>query len=130
MEPRTLQPAQLLNYWPDIKYGLEEVLRKTPTATWIPEDIYAAIKYGHAVCVLGMNNEDIEGFFVGVPKTDKTFFVWAVWLDGNLQEGVKHLIDFTKKANCTRIAFDTDRKGWERVARKYGFRPKTWIMEI
>lgn len=130
MTPRVLQPTELKNYWPELRYGLEEVLCKTPSAAWIPEDVYSAVQAKKAICVMGMKDEEIEGFFVGYPQTDGTFFVWAVWSAGNLGEGVKHLIDFVKQTKCVRIKFQTDRKGWNRVAQKYGFQPDVWRLEI
>lgn len=129
MIPRVLQPEQLKNYWPEIKYGLEEVLRKTPSANWIVEDVYAAILYKRAVCVVGMVNEDLQGFFVARPQ-DNGLFVWAVYSEGSLDEGVMHLINYAKAINCKHISFQTDRKGWNKVAKKYGFQPNVWRMEI
>jgi len=129
MTPRVLQPEELRNYWPEIEYGLKEVLRKTPTARWIPEDVYAAILYKKAVCVMGMVNEDLHGFFVGKPH-ENGIFVWAVYSEGNLDEGVQHLMNYAKATNCKHISFQTDRKGWNKVAKKYGFQPNVWRMEI
>lgn len=129
MTPRVLQPTELKNYWPEIKYGLEEVLKKTPTATWIPEDVYAELLYKRSVCVLGMHNEDLQGFFVAKPH-DNGLFVWAVYSEGSLDEGVKHLVDYAKAVECKNITFTTDRKGWTKVAKKYGFHPAAWRMEI
>ena len=129
MIPRVLQPTELKHYWPEIKYGLEQVLLKTPSARWIPEDVYADILYRRAICVMGMNNEDLQGFFIARPD-EGGLFVWAVYSEGNLDEGVMHLINYAKSVNCNHISFQTDRKGWNKVAKKYGFQPNVWRMEI
>lgn len=129
MTPRVLQPTELKHYWPEIKYGLEQVLKKTPTATWIPEDVYAELLYKRSVCVMGMKNEDLQGFFVAKPH-DNGLFVWAVYSEGSLDEGVQHLVNYAKAVNCKNITFTTDRKGWAKVAKKYGFQPAVWRMEI
>lgn len=105
-------------------------MRKTPSATWQVEDVYAAILYKKSVCVIGEENGEIQGFFVGYLQEDKKFFVWAVWAIGGLTEGVKHLKEFCKQANCKGITFQTDRKGWDKVAKKFGFRPSIWTMEL
>lgn len=129
MIPRVLQPAELKHYWPEIKYGLEQVLRKTSSAKWLPEDVYAELLYKKAICVMGMKNEDLQGFFVGKPHEDG-LFVWAVYSEGNLDEGVQHLVNYAKAVNCRNITFKTDRKGWQKVAKKYGFQPSAWRLEI
>jgi len=56
--------------------------------------------------------------------------VWAVYSEGNLDEGVMHLVNYAKATNCKHISFQTDRKGWNKVAQKYGFQPNVWRMEI
>ncbi len=130
MTPRVLQPEELKHYWRDIKPGLEKVLLKTPTASWIPEDVYSAIQNRKAICVLGIEEEEVVGFFVGHPQPENTFFAWAVWSKANLDEGVKHLLWYAKEVGCKKVIFQSDRKGWARVLRKYNARPNTWVMEV
>ena len=128
MTPKVLQVDELKYYWPDIRYGLEKVLLKTPTADWIPEDVYSAIQNKKAICVLGIDNEEVVGFFVGHESPKKTFFAWAVWLDNDLDEGIRHLRWFAREVGCQKIMFQSDRKGWSRVLKDA--RPHTWIMEV
>jgi len=78
---------------------------------------------------MGMVNEDLHGFFIGKPH-ENGIFVWAVYSEGNLDEGVQHLVNYAKVTNCKHISFQTDRKGWNKVAKKYGFQPNVWRMEI
>jgi hypothetical protein len=105
-------------------------LLKTPSADWIPEDVYSAIQNRKAICVLGLENEEVVGFFVGKEVPHKTFFAWAVWLDNDLNEGINHLKWYAKEFGCQRILFQSDRKGWARVLQKYNAHPHTWVMEV
>lgn len=129
MTPKVLQPEELKHYWREIKPGLEKVLLKTHTADWIPEDVYSAIQNRKAICVLGIENEEVVGFFVGQLHNKKTFFAWAVWLEADLDEGIKHLLWYAKEVGCQNVMFQSDRRGWQRVMKKYNARPNTWIME-
>jgi hypothetical protein len=70
------------------------------------------------------------GFFVGQLHNKKTFFAWAVWLEADLDEGIKHLLWYAKEVGCQNVMFQSDRRGWQRVMKKYNARPNTWIMEI
>jgi hypothetical protein len=127
--PKVLQPEELKNYWRDIKPGLEKVLLNTPTASWIPEDVYSAIQNRKAICVLGIEEEEVVGFFVGYPQAN-SFFAWAVWSQGDLSEGINHLLWYAKEVGCRKVIFQSDRKGWARVLRKYNAYPHTWVMEV
>ena len=129
MTPKVLKTEELKNYWRDIKPGLEKVLLKTPTADWIPEDVYSAIQNRKAVCVLGLENEEVVGFFIGHKMPNNNFFAWAVWLENDLDEGIARLKNFAKSIGCVNVLFQSDRKGWERVMKNQNARPYTWIME-
>jgi len=129
MTPRVLHPEELRHYWPEIKVGLINVLEKTPTATWIPEDVYSAIQNRTVTCVLGMNEEELDGFFVGYEKPMGTFFTWAVWQRSDLKEGIEHLRNFARSLGCNRIMFQSDRPGWSRVLKNIA-KPNSWVMEV
>lgn len=130
MTIKTIQPEELKFYWPEIKNGLERVLQKTPTATWIPEEVFSAIFTKRAVCVIGFINDEIDWGFVGLPLQDRVFFVWTGWSNINTSQGFRAIDDVAKQLGCHRIKFETDRRGWERVAKQYGYKPSTWVKEI
>lgn len=129
MTVKVLQPTEIKNYWHDVKYGLEKVLLKTPSAKWIPEDIYADIVYKRSVCVIKLKNEDLVWFFVARPH-EGGLFVWAAYSEIPVEDGMEYLINYAKSLNCHHITFQTDRKGWSKVAKKYGFQPSVWKMEL
>lgn len=130
MNIKVIQASEIKNYWSEIKSGLEKVLRKTPSATWIPEEVFAAVFHQKALCVVGFINDEVDWGFVGYSLPNRTFFVWAAWSNINTSQGVKALTDIAKRLNCTRIRFETDRIGWEKVAPSMGFRPCSWIKEL
>lgn len=130
MTVKVLQPTELKNYWPEIKNGLEKVLQKTQSASWIPEEIFSAVYYQKAICVIGLSNEDIAWGFVGYTTQDRIFFVWAAWSHINTSQGFQALDNLAKRLNCTKIKFETDRLGWEKLAPSKGFRPCAWIKEL
>lgn len=94
-----LDPQKLHFYFPFIKRGLEDILRKnTPRKSrgslsevfantkvrWRPEDIYAALAYKTATAYLASRNRRLLGFFVVHPQpvafTHKTeLFLWTAW---------------------------------------------------
>jgi hypothetical protein len=93
-----LNPAKLHFYFPFIKRGLEDILRKNtvPRAAQLPEvlantkvrwrseDVYAALAYKTATAYLVSRNRRLLGFFIVHPQpinfTDKTeLFLWTAW---------------------------------------------------
>lgn len=130
MTPRVIQPEDIKKYWPDIKSGLEKILLKDPVQDWIPEDIYSAIQAKRVICVIGFGEQRVDGFFVGYPMKDGTFFTWVGYVSGDLEEGINHMVSYAKSLNCTQVKFGTGRKGWDRVARKLGFQPSIWTLKI
>jgi hypothetical protein len=101
-----LNPAKLHFYFPFIRRGLEDILRKnTPRKMRVgpsheavplpdvlvntkvryrPEDVYAALAYNRATAYLVSRNRRLLGFFIVHPQpinfTDKTeLFLWTAW---------------------------------------------------
>lgn len=130
MTSKIIKPDELKFYWPEIKAGLEKVLQKTPSSTWIPEEIFSALFTKKAICVVGIINDEVVWGFVGFPRKDRVFFVWAAWSEINITQGIQSVIDIAKKLDCKYIKFETDRIGWQKIAPTFGFKPYSWIKEI
>jgi hypothetical protein len=47
-----------------------------------------------------------------------------------MEEGMRELFAIAKQGGARRISFDSNRPGWQRIASKYGFRPRKWIAEV
>lgn len=90
-----VRPDQLHDYWPVVEKGLLRVKRKTHP-TWIPADIYSAIKTGNAVlfmisdtafCVL-QKVSDFDG-----PR----LLVWVIYGPHELATREQELTDWLKE---------------------------------
>jgi len=70
------------------------------------------------------------GFWVIIPKGDSVH-VWCAWTNAKLLDiGMELFLNTVKSSNTKYVTFDSWRKGWDRVAKKYGFRPRTWVKEL
>lgn len=128
-------PAQLQDCWPKIKRGLEIILEHCPD-TWVPEDIYVALKAQKALLTL----VDAEGFFITEVVTDpfrmtRHLNVWALYMkpdpyrkpEARLQ--IVQELDRQKDfSGCGSIRFLSPRKGWARFIAEY-FAEKMVIYE-
>jgi len=130
LTPKLVKPEELKDYWDYIKSGLGQLLIKDPDQDWIPEDVYYHIKSGKSYCMVGITDGFIDGFFVGYVMQDKTFFAWVAYCQRNLDQGIEILSSFAKQIGCKRIKFGTGRAGWDRLARKHGYKPSIWVKEI
>lgn len=130
MTHKVIQPEELKKYWSEIKPDLENVLRKTPSATWIIEEVFSMIYTKKMLCVLVFVDNKVDGGFIGHTIPNKTFLVWAGWSKSDSKNGFVLIESFAKRLNCTRVKFETDRMGWEKVAPSLGFRPCSWIKDL
>jgi len=129
-----VQPKELHEYWPTIRPGLEKVCKFGDA--WIPEDVYTCIKAGTAHLHLIYEGEDLLGFVVTMPVHDYkgiSLHVWAIHSFGQNQSthDAMHLQldEWAQKMEAHRITFHSPRKGWERAAARYGFKPTQVIFE-
>ena len=132
MTPFQIAPDIVDNVWDLIEPGLRSVKQTDSNVEWTIDSVHDALKAGNATAVFGMKDGLPVGFFAGYPQPDKAFFVWIAYLRAgyDLGEGIQMLEDFAKCIGCTRLIFGTNRRGWERVARRYGFRPSYWEKDI
>lgn len=130
MEIRNIPPAELKQWWPFVKQGLEVILRKSPEE-WIPEDIYANCFCGNAILWVLVDESRPVGFWVLIPRGE-SLHVWCAWTPnaGTLDIGMKLFLDAAKANSVTKVTFESYRKGWDKVARKYGFYPRSWVKEL
>ena len=105
-----VSPVDLHKYWPEVKHGLENVLKKS-NGDWIPEDVYTAIKNNTSTLHLVD-----EGFVVLTPKNDYdgvTLFVWVAYGHGVVWEKYRPEIELmARQIKAKRIRFESSRKGW------------------
>jgi hypothetical protein len=132
MAPYLVPPEEIDRFWSFLEHGLQAVKETDDTVEWTLESISKTVRSGRACTVLGLKDDVAVGFFVGYPQPDGAFFVWIAHLHTgyDLGEGIDMLAGFAKDLGCTRLVFGTNRRGWERVARKYGFRPTYWEKAI
>jgi hypothetical protein len=64
----------------------------------------------------------------------ETLHVWAAYSLENSYEVVENALKYIKgmaaQANVKYLTFSSHRRGWDRRAAAYGFRPKQWICEV
>jgi hypothetical protein len=124
-----VETKEIKTWWGFIKPGLEQILRKSPE-DWIPEDVYAHCLNGSAVLWMFMDGDEPVGFWVLIPR-GQTVHVWCAYTPYRvLDAGMKAFDDAMRKANVKQVTFDSNREGWNKVAEKYGFRPRSWVKEL
>jgi hypothetical protein len=78
---------------------------------------------------LGIVNDKAVGFVVLQP-IGNALHVWATWstlYDETLfHQAFKEIQTIAKQGGKTKVTFTSARRGWERNARKMGFKPQTW----
>ncbi len=131
----------LHSVWPWVRTGLERVLIKSPES-WLPEDIYTAIRTGHAWLVIGKDGDHCVGFFVVevIPDQFRPSLKLNVWIayatgaDGHYAEALAYTpdvvaeLDKIAKAKGVNTIRMRGRRGWERALKGY-FEPVQTIYE-
>ena len=124
-----IPPEQLKTCWGYVRLQLLNILTKSPE-DWIPEDVYYELVSGKALLFLAHGEGQRVGGAVVRPQRG-ALLAWAVWGDaGNRVDAMRELRTVAKNLNCKEILFETKRRGWDRVAPKLGFRPRSWIAEV
>jgi len=123
-----IEPEKLRYWWHMVRPGLLEV-KAASSEPWIPEDIYADCYAGRSMLWMMMENQAPVGFGVLQPNGD-TLHIWAGHGKFFLEEGMKHAFEIAKAGGARRISFESNRPGWQKVAEKYGFKPRKWIAEV
>jgi hypothetical protein len=127
---RYIQPNELRNWWNWVRPGLEKIKEKS-TEPWIPEDVYADCYSQNSMLWVLLRHDRPVAFLV-VQPTPAVLHVWCAYAyeDGCLEEGFKELKDLAKQQGWSKLSFDSDRRGWDKVAGRLGFKPRRWVAEI
>jgi hypothetical protein len=129
MNASFIEPNNLRQWWGFVRPGLLKILEKSPEP-WIPEDVYADCYSGKSMLWIAQVDARPVGFAVLQPQ-GTTLHVWCVHLEsGHLDTGWQHLLEIARSGGAERITFDSWRPGWEKQARKLGFKPRRWAMEV
>ena len=129
MKFQYINPADLHSVWFQVRSGLEVVLEKS-FDTWIPEDVYCAIKTGNAQLFL------IDGGFVVMQSNrdqwtnEQSLHIWITFHEsGNFDvtdDFHSNLRKLADNAGINKITFSSKRR-WER---KSGAKVKEIIYEL
>lgn len=89
---------------------------------WLVEDVYAALKFGHATMVLVHNKGELAGGAVVRLEPDQNheriMYVWAAWLDdGSFADAVTVVGTLAREAQCRAMRFASARPGWQKRAK-------------
>lgn len=117
----TLNIGEIRTEWHWIKPAIEEILEANPHLTYIPEDVYAEVKSGHAVLWVAD-----KAFAVTTSETDqysgeKTLLVWVCWSKPNGTSVLfRHLEELTRVAADSGYAWIETRTQNERLGEALG----------
>ena len=130
MEKLYIEPKELRNWWKFVKPGLEDILKKSPES-WIPEDIYADCMNGNVMLWVFSEDSYPVGFVVLAIRGD-SLHCWCGWANsiGHFKNAVECVSEIAKAGGSKFVTFESWRSGWERIAPKFGFKPRTWVKEI
>jgi hypothetical protein len=128
MQKIYVKPEDLRLYWDYVRKGLLKILSKTPEG-WIPEDVYVECFNNKALLWAFSQDNRIVGFSVLQPQGDN-LHIWCSYFEHNLDPCWQALLEIAKAGGASTVTFDSHRKGWDVIARKYGFRPRQWIKDI
>lgn len=130
-ELKYIHPDSLHTHWEQVRPGLVKV-KEHSGDTWLPEDVYMAIKSGKSTLHIGSLNEKYAGFIVLTPSSSydgAVLHIWATYSEAKdfcvFTHGIEQLKQFATNLNAKRITFLSPRKGWERHGAKLGFMPRT-----
>ena len=117
-------------YWKSIKKDVEYLASKSSIG-WIPEDLYCDIHENRAEMYLLFVDRYYKGFIVLQTFPD-TLHVWGAYCNEHhrLEEGLKKVIEIAHERNLSKITFTSERKGWNKVARKIGFVPNNYVLHL
>jgi hypothetical protein len=120
--------TQLREVWPDVKAGLEVILKRTQQ-TWIAEDVYHALKTKQSILLIGMESGQFSGFVVLTMNKGFDGLEGHIWTAYNISKSEyintswPIIQGFCKAAGCKRVTMSSSRKGWGRRGEKLGLVP-------
>lgn len=123
-----IAPERLRAAWPIIKPGLETI--KQRGGTWIPEDVYHALRAGASSLYVARIDGQYAGFLVLTLQQDydgQQLFVWCCYAETEADPValfVEDLRQIAQHAGAKRIVFGSPRR-WDRRLQPFGFKPLT-----
>lgn len=133
-EFRWVPQAEIGDYWQTIKPGLAETAEKAPGG-WTPGDVFVQLANGQATLHLALVDQHYRGFMISKVRQEPEGVKLLIWIahgdgSGNLMaDNMDQLRDWAKNVGAVCLQMQSNRKGWERVASKLGFRPTMTIYE-
>ncbi len=119
-------PKEDLRYeWPWIRKGLERILESS-SQHWLPEDVYMALKTESAEAFRGVLEGETAGFVIlqKHQSLDGTeLFIWAAHTMEDGRDFYEDIEQIAKDVGAKRVVFWSNRMGWRRLAKRYGFTP-------
>lgn len=127
--------SELDTWWPQLKEGLEDLIRKTHP-TWMPEHVYYQVKSANALLVVMTHDGEFEGFYVIGRDIDKLtqntdLLIWIAY-----SKGKKHCVEFGDEMICAfgrqngfhyAVGY-SPRLAWARRAERMGYRVRTVVL--
>lgn len=110
----TLRPADIRDYWPQIKSGVERALRDDDI---LPEEVYAACRAGKAFLYVA---DDAAFILRWSGKKEIRVWVSVGWGGNTLGRYDEEIARICREAGAESAVFTTCRKGFSRAL------PKTW----
>ena len=129
MEQRKLRAvaiAELGKFWDKI-YGSLKQMSGIAADGWMPEDIYMALMQQNAALFVAEGDE-WDGFiiFQVIPEyAKKRLHIWVATCFTSTFNYMDAIKDIAKTAGCSRITFDSSRRGWNKRAVELGFKEVT-----
>lgn len=124
-------PANLRNVWGTVKHGME-VTARVSNGNWIPEEAFTSIINGNMSLYLCVVDKRYAGFLILQKRAGFSGSVLHIFAFYVIHEFGKHidpnmeqLEEIAKSCGCTRITFQSPRRGWERRGTRLGFEPET-----
>lgn len=123
-----IQPSDIKQYWSQIKPSLNDMANQS--GEWIVEDAYVDLVTGKAQLYLAIQDSYFKGYFI-TQNLCNILHIWAVYGENTnlFEEGMEAIKQLAIKQNLHKITFSSVRRGWDKIAPKLGFKPKTWVYE-
>jgi len=110
--------------FPMIVDGLREVIRRDASPDWNEYDVYHELKLKSAQLFIGYADGEYQGFMVMTEGHDQ-MFIWIIYTTPNkldmFDDHMETVCNYARGEDKKYLKFGTTRKGWLKVAPKYGF---------
>lgn len=135
-----ITPLQVKQFWPEIRTGLEAVIKKT-NPSWIPEDVYAVVMQGRAWVGVGFQDLEFAGFIVVSSENDQftgtsSPMIWIAYskekIEGMLEFVLDEVCKIIKSQGGRQVIMHSPRAGWQKLAPHLGFelRDVIWSKDL